>query len=70
MSNSVEEYDLVVLGSGEAGKFLAWTLATEGRRVAVIERQYLGGSCPNIACLPSKNVLHSAKVASHARRGA
>ncbi len=63
-----EDYDLVVPGSGEAGKYLAWTLATEGKRAAVIERQYLGGSCPNIACLPSKNVIHSAKVASYFRR--
>jgi len=37
-------------------------------RVAVIERKYVGGSCPNIACLPSKNVVHSAKVASYFRR--
>jgi pyruvate/2-oxoglutarate dehydrogenase complex dihydrolipoamide dehydrogenase (E3) component len=37
--------------------------------VAVIERKYIGGSCPNIACLPSKNILHSAKVASYFRRG-
>jgi pyruvate/2-oxoglutarate dehydrogenase complex dihydrolipoamide dehydrogenase (E3) component len=63
-----EEYDVVVLGSGEAGKYLAWTLASEGKRTAVIERRYLGGSCPNIACLPSKNVIHSAKVASFFRR--
>ena len=62
--NSVEEYDLVVLGSGKAGKLLAWTLASEGSRVAVIERKYVGGACPNIACLPSKNIIHSAKVAS------
>lgn len=65
-----EDYDVVVLGSGEAGKYLAWTLAHEGKRVVVIERKYLGGSCPNIACLPSKNVIHSAKVASYLRRGA
>ena len=64
-----EEYDLVILGSGEAGKYLAWTLAAQGKRVAVIERKYIGGSCPNIACLPSKNVIHSAKVASYFRRG-
>ncbi len=63
-----EEYDLVVFGSGEAGKYLAWTLAAEGKRAAAIERKYLGGSCPNIACLPSKNVIHSAKVASYLRR--
>ncbi len=69
MSNP-EKYDLVVLGSGEAGKILAWTLASQGRRVAVVERKYVGGSCPNIACLPSKNVIHSAKVASYFRRSA
>jgi pyruvate/2-oxoglutarate dehydrogenase complex dihydrolipoamide dehydrogenase (E3) component len=60
-----EEYDLLVLGSGEGGKFLAWTLAAQGQKAAVIERKYIGGSCPNIACLPSKNVIHSAKVASY-----
>ena len=65
-----EDYDLVVLGSGEAGKFLAWTQAAQGKRAAVIERKYVGGSCPNIACLPSKNVIHSAKVASLLRRSA
>lgn len=68
MSKS-EQYDVVVLGSGEAGKHLAWALASEGKRVAVIERRYAGGSCPNVACLPSKNVIHSAKVASLLRRG-
>ena len=65
-----EEYDVVVLGSGAAGKLLAWTLASQGKRLAVIERRYVGGSCPNIACLPSKNVIHGAKVASYFRRGA
>ena len=66
----VEEYDLVVLGSGEGSKFLAWTLAREGKRVAVIEQRWIGGSCPNIACLPSKNIIHSAKVASYFARAA
>lgn len=64
----LEDYDLVVLGSGEAGKYIAWTLASRGKRAAVIERSYVGGSCPNIACLPSKNVIHSAKVASLVQR--
>ena len=68
--SATEDYDLVILGSGAAGKLLAWTLASGGRRVAVVERTYVGGSCPNIACLPSKNVIHSAKVASYLRRGA
>ena len=66
-----EEYEVVVLGSGAAGKLLAWTLASQGRRTAVVERrQYVGGSCPGIACLPSKNVIDGAKVASYFRRGA
>ncbi|MFO0956451.1 MAG: FAD-dependent oxidoreductase [Isosphaeraceae bacterium] len=65
-----EGYDVVVLGSGAAGKLLAWTLAARGKRLAVIERRYVGGACPNIACLPSKNVIHAAKVAAYVRRGA
>jgi pyruvate/2-oxoglutarate dehydrogenase complex dihydrolipoamide dehydrogenase (E3) component len=64
-----EEYDLVVLGSGAGSKLTAWTLAEQGQRVAVIERKYIGGPCPNIACLPSKNIVHSAKVASYFGRG-
>jgi pyruvate/2-oxoglutarate dehydrogenase complex dihydrolipoamide dehydrogenase (E3) component len=62
MSKS-EAFENVVLGGGEAGKYIAWELAREGRRTAVIERALIGGSCPNIACLPSKNVIHSAKIA-------
>lgn len=64
----IEEYDLVILGGGTGSTLAAWTFASEGRRVAVIDRKYIGGSCPNIACLPSKNVIHSAKVASYLRR--
>jgi pyruvate/2-oxoglutarate dehydrogenase complex dihydrolipoamide dehydrogenase (E3) component len=67
---STEEYDLLILGSGEGSKFLAWTLAREGKRVAVVEQRWIGGSCPNIACLPSKNIIHSAKVASYFARAA
>jgi len=66
--SNAREYDLVVLGSGEGGKYLAWTLAKQGKHVLVIERKYIGGSCPNIACLPSKNIVHSAKVASYFER--
>lgn len=65
-----EEYDLVVIGSGEGSKFLAWTLARQGQRVAMVERKWMGGSCPNIACLPSKNIIHAAKVASYVARAA
>jgi pyruvate/2-oxoglutarate dehydrogenase complex dihydrolipoamide dehydrogenase (E3) component len=65
-----ENYDALVIGSGEAGKYLAWTLAGEGHRTAVVERKLIGGSCPNIACLPSKNIIHSAKVRSFTARAA
>ena len=66
---ALENYDLVILGGGTGSTVAAWTLAAQGQRVAVIERKYIGGSCPNIACLPSKNILHSARVASYFRRG-
>jgi pyruvate/2-oxoglutarate dehydrogenase complex dihydrolipoamide dehydrogenase (E3) component len=66
----VEKYENLVLGSGAAGKLLTWTLAGTGHRTAVVERGPLGGACPNVACLPSKNIIHSARVASLAKRGA
>jgi pyruvate/2-oxoglutarate dehydrogenase complex dihydrolipoamide dehydrogenase (E3) component/uncharacterized protein (DUF302 family) len=65
--SSPEEYDFVILGTGEGAKYAAWTFARQGKRVAAIDRKYIGGSCPNIACLPSKNIIHSAKVASYFR---
>ena len=65
-----ERYDALVLGSGEGGKFIAWHLGRSGRRVAVVERRWIGGSCPNINCLPSKNEIWSAKVADLAHHGA
>jgi pyruvate/2-oxoglutarate dehydrogenase complex dihydrolipoamide dehydrogenase (E3) component len=63
-----EEYDLVILGGGTGSTIAAWTFAGQGQRVAAIDRKYVGGSCPNIARLPSKNIIHSAKVASYLRR--
>ena len=58
-----ERFEILVVGSGEAGKLLAWHMARSGRRTAVVERQWIGGSCPNVNCLPSKNEIWSAKVA-------
>jgi pyruvate/2-oxoglutarate dehydrogenase complex dihydrolipoamide dehydrogenase (E3) component len=65
-----ERYDILILGSGEGGKLLAWEMARAGRRTAVVERRWIGGSCPNIACLPSKNEIWSAKIAHEVREGA
>src|SRR5437764_2445755 len=58
-----EQFEVVILGSGEGGKKVAWHMARSGRRTAVVERRWVGGSCPNIACLPSKNEIWSARVA-------
>jgi pyruvate/2-oxoglutarate dehydrogenase complex dihydrolipoamide dehydrogenase (E3) component len=66
----IEKYENLVIGSGEAGKNLTWAMAKAGHRTAMVERIRLGGACPNIACLPSKNIIYSARVASLARRGA
>jgi len=65
-----EQFENVVLGSGQGGKLLAWHLAQAGRRTAMVERQWIGGSCPNVNCMPSKNEIWSAKVAHLARHGA
>jgi len=62
-----ERFDVLVLGSGEGGKFLAWHMAKSGHRSAVVERKLIGGSCPNTNCLPSKNEIWSAKVADLVR---
>ncbi len=69
MSN-LEHYENLVLGSGGSGKFVGWTFGKEHRRTAMVERGPLGGACPNIACLPSKNLVYSARVITLARRGA
>jgi pyruvate/2-oxoglutarate dehydrogenase complex dihydrolipoamide dehydrogenase (E3) component len=59
---AVEQYRNLVIGSGVGGKLLGWTLAQRGEKTAVVERSMIGGSCPNVACLPSKNVIYSAKA--------
>jgi pyruvate/2-oxoglutarate dehydrogenase complex dihydrolipoamide dehydrogenase (E3) component len=68
--NQAEHLDALVLGSGPGGNLLAWHLAQSGRRVAVVERRYIGGSCPNIACMPSKNEIWSARIAYLVRHAA
>src|SRR5215469_3145646 len=61
--SEAERFEVLILGSGEGGKKVAWHMARSGRRTAVVERRWIGGSCPNIACLPSKNEIWSARVA-------
>jgi pyruvate/2-oxoglutarate dehydrogenase complex dihydrolipoamide dehydrogenase (E3) component len=62
-----EHFDILILGSGQGGKLLAWSLARSGKRAAVVERQWVGGSCPAVACLPSKNEIWGARIAYLAR---
>jgi pyruvate/2-oxoglutarate dehydrogenase complex dihydrolipoamide dehydrogenase (E3) component len=64
-----EQVEVLVLGSGTGGKLVAWHMAQSGRKTAVVERHWIGGACPNIACMPSKNVISGAKVAELARHG-
>jgi pyruvate/2-oxoglutarate dehydrogenase complex dihydrolipoamide dehydrogenase (E3) component len=61
--SEAERFDIVILGSGQGGKLLAWHLARSGKKVGVVERRWVGGSCPAVACMPSKNELWSARVA-------
>ena len=65
-----ERYEILILGSETGGKLVAWHMAQAGRRTAVVERKWIGGSCPNIACMPSKNEISSARVAYLVRHAA
>src|SRR5262245_15988818 len=68
---TIEHFQNLVIGSGVAGKILAGALSSQGQKTVVVERSMVGGSCPNVACLPSKNVIYSAKAVSlvHPTRG-
>jgi pyruvate/2-oxoglutarate dehydrogenase complex dihydrolipoamide dehydrogenase (E3) component len=66
----VEEFDAIIIGSGQAGPFLGARLAASGRKVALIEREHLGGTCVNDGCTPTKTMVASARVAHVARRAA
>src|SRR5918992_3698456 len=61
---TAEHYENLIIGSGVAGKLLGWTLPGKGQKTVVVERAMVGGACPNVACLPSKNVIQSAKAVS------
>src|SRR5467141_2987016 len=62
-------YDVIVIGTSQGGRFLARTFAKAGRKVAVIERGHLGGVCVNFGCTPTKTMVASARLAYQARRG-
>ncbi|HEY5224038.1 MAG TPA: FAD-dependent oxidoreductase [Microbacteriaceae bacterium] len=64
----VEEFDLLVVGGGKAGKSLAMDMARAGRTVAMVERAMIGGTCINVACIPTKTIINSGRMLKNARR--
>jgi len=68
--SSRDRYDAIVIGTGQGGKPLAQAFARAGRPAAIIEREYVGGSCVNVGCTPTKTMVASARVAYLARRAA
>jgi len=65
-----EHFDAIVIGTGQAGPALAVRLAGAGRRVAILERKRVGGTCVNVGCIPTKALVASARAAHVARTGA
>src|SRR3989454_9740535 len=63
-------FDAIIIGTGQAGPFLTYRLATAGMKVAVIERKLFGGTCVNTGCIPTKTLVASAYAARMARRAA
>src|SRR5712692_5370675 len=67
---TIERYEAIVIGAGQAGGPLASALAEAGRRTILIERSHVGGTCINEGCTPTKTIVASARVAYLARRAA
>jgi len=63
----IEHFDEIILGGGKGGKSLALALAPAGHRVALVERKFIGGSCINVACIPTKTMVASAKLVDQAK---
>ncbi len=63
-----EHFEYLIIGGGKAGKTLAATMATAGHRVAMVEQGMIGGTCINVACIPTKTMVESAQVAERARQ--
>ena len=64
-----EQFDAIVIGTGQAGPALCGRLDREGLKTAVIERRDLGGTCVNTGCIPTKTLVASARAAHVARHG-
>ena len=64
------QFDAIIIGTGQAGPFLAQRLAAAGQQVAIVERKLFGGTCVNTGCIPTKTMVASAYAAHMARRAA
>jgi pyruvate/2-oxoglutarate dehydrogenase complex dihydrolipoamide dehydrogenase (E3) component len=67
---AAEDYDAIVIGTSQGGRFLPLELAKTGQKVALVERGQLGGVCVNTGCTPTETMVASARLAYQARRGA
>ncbi len=67
MATNPQQYDAIILGSGQGGNPLAYKLASQGSRIALVESNELGGTCINTGCTPTKTMVASAQVAHYAR---
>ena len=65
----IPKYDAIIIGTGQAGPSLAGRLDGAGMKVAIVERDKIGGSCVNVGCIPTKALVASARAAHMARRG-
>src|SRR5580700_8900542 len=65
-----QQYDAIIIGSGQAGTPLSTALAEAGMRTVLIERKHVGGTCVNEGCTPTKTMVASGRVAYLARRAA
>src|SRR5580692_8840551 len=68
--STTDQYQAVVIGTGQGGKPLSVALAAAGWRTAILEREHVGGTCVNEGCTPTKTMVASARVAYLARRAA
>ena len=65
-----ENFDAIIIGTGQSGPSLAARMTREGMKTAIIERKLFGGTCVNVGCIPTKTLVASARAAYMARRGA